>query len=161
MVAVTGLPGCGGGASGEPDRFRPQPAWREVPIILGPTRVPEITCEVELRPGVRVPFGVVVDTGAMYALSLTLGTGNDIALPPGSRDCVMGYSNWGRVTGSLGRATAASGMSRCACAALSEAAGERSLAAHKQRGPRCRRPRQARERAAPGVSAPPDDYRPR
>jgi hypothetical protein len=90
----------------EPERFSHVGWGHEIPFTMGPMNVPQVTCEVEQRPGQRVPLNVAVDTGATYALSLTLGTNDRIHLPEGARDWVRGYSAWGPVTGSLGRISA-------------------------------------------------------
>jgi hypothetical protein len=87
----------------EPGRYSYEGEGVEIPLNIGPMGVPEVSCEVEMRPRKPVPINVVVDTGATYALSLTIGTSDDICLPRGARECVVGYSNWGRVTGSLAR----------------------------------------------------------
>ncbi len=86
----------------EPDQFRHDGRGHEIPITLGPTNIPEINCEVEIDPGERVPVTIAVDTGAALALSLTLGTHEDLRLPAGSHDSVTAYSAWGEVEGRLG-----------------------------------------------------------
>jgi len=90
----------------EPERFHYDGGGHEVPFTLGSTNIPQITCEVEMRPGERIPVNVAVDTGATYSLSLTLGTHDDIHLPAGAKEEMKGYSAWGEVTGSLARVSA-------------------------------------------------------
>jgi len=87
----------------DPDRFTYSGSGQAIPIRLGAPPMPEITVEVEMEEGRRTPVSLVVDTGAMYAMSLTLGTHKDISLPPGAREMVRGYSSWGEVSGKLGR----------------------------------------------------------
>jgi len=87
----------------EPDAFTYAGSGQAIPIRLGPTPMPEVTLEIETEDGERVPVSLVVDTGAMYPMSITLGSHEEISLPPGAREMVMGYSAWGEVSGKLGR----------------------------------------------------------
>lgn len=90
----------------DPAKFSYAGLGQAIPIRLGPTPMPEVALEVEIEEGRRVPLSLVVDTGAMYAMSLTLGTDEGISLPPGARELVTGYSSWGEVSGKLGRVEA-------------------------------------------------------
>ncbi len=88
----------------EPDRFVYEGAGAEIPIRLGPVRMPEVEFAIEIEDGSSVPIGLVVDTGASLDMSITLGTDDKLHLPAGARDLVIGYSAWGEVRGKLGRA---------------------------------------------------------
>ncbi len=87
----------------EPDRFVYGGEGVEIPIRLGPVRMPEVNFAIEIADGNSVPVGLVVDTGAALAMSITLGTNDVLSLPTGAKDLVVGYSSWGEVRGKLGR----------------------------------------------------------
>jgi hypothetical protein len=87
----------------EPAAFEYAGAGAEIPIRLGPVRMPEVNLTLASESGDGVPIGVVVDTGASLAMTITLGTDDALKLPSGARDLVAGYSAWGEVRGKLGR----------------------------------------------------------
>jgi hypothetical protein len=87
----------------EPDKFSYKGAGVEIPIRLGPVRMPEVAFTIETDAGQLVPVGLVVDTGAALAMTITLKPGDTLSLPDGAKDLVVGYSSWGEVRGKLGR----------------------------------------------------------
>lgn len=87
----------------EPDGFVYEGAGTEIPIRLGSVRMPEVDLTIETEDDRTIPVGLVVDTGAALAMSITLGTSDKLSLPSGAKDLVIGYSSWGEVRGKLGR----------------------------------------------------------
>ncbi len=87
----------------EPDQFTYRGAGTEIPIRLGPIRMPEIVSAIETAGGSRVPVGLVVDTGAALAMTITLKPDDALSLPDGAKDLAVGFSSWGEVRGKLAR----------------------------------------------------------
>jgi len=70
--------------------------------------MPEVVFAMETEDGQRVPVGLVVDTGAALAMTITLKPDDALELPDGAKDLVVGYSSWGEVKGKLARVPALS-----------------------------------------------------
>jgi hypothetical protein len=87
----------------EPEGFRYQGSGKKLPFTKAFAGMPEVECEVELANGKRVPVRLIVDTGAGHAVSLHVGSHEDLTLPEDAKECVIGRSMWGEVHGHIGR----------------------------------------------------------
>ncbi len=74
-----------------------------LPLTTNMAGMPEITSEVEMSTGKRVPVNLVVDLGAGHALSLQVGSHENIVLPERHVKSHLGHTMSGDLYGHIGR----------------------------------------------------------
>ncbi len=86
----------------EPEYFKYTDAGEELPIEIV-RNFPYINCTITMESGKTVEAKLVMDIGASHALSLNLGSQEEIVLPEKSIDVQTGRSVSAKVFGKIGR----------------------------------------------------------
>ena len=88
-----------------PGHFTPEAGMTAVPLELR-GNVPYIRAAVAMRDGRNVPVNLVLDLGATHAVSLNVGSHQDMDLPDGAVASRIGRGMSGELTGHVGRVEA-------------------------------------------------------
>ena len=86
----------------EPDKFKYEGSGQEFPIAFR-NRFPFITCIGEMLGGARISMDLVVDIGHTHALSLNVGSHQEIIPPENAIETRIGRGVSGEVLGHVGR----------------------------------------------------------
>jgi len=86
----------------EPDKFTYEGSGQELPIKFR-NNFALLECSVELIGGAKVPLELAVDTGASHALSLNVGSDDDIIIPDTAVEFILGRGISNSIYGNIGR----------------------------------------------------------
>ncbi len=87
----------------EPDAYDYRGRGESLPLAMSPMSIPTVAAGIEIANGQVIPLEIVIDTGAMHALSLEIESHDGITIPGPSREFELGHTYFGAVTGHVAR----------------------------------------------------------